>query len=161
MTLEEMIEIHIKISEDFANQIKNWIHITNTEKEAEADKRNFEAVKCAFERENALILFLKELQYMRIEAPKVADEAFKKGLQHGKEAAELAKPIYKYKTVRSFTSNCKTSNNDLIAAFNEGFEFVRASEVVDNSRGGYCDYIEYILRKEIVNQINEGGTETC
>ncbi len=150
MTLEEMIAIHIQISEDFANQIKNWIHITNTEKEAEADKRNFEAVKNAYSRENALIVFLKELQCMRIEASKVADEAYKKGLQHGKEAAELAKPIYIYKTVRSYTDNCKTQNSDLINAFKEGFEFVRASEVVNNS-GSYCDYIEYILRKEIVN----------
>ena len=150
MTLEEMIAIHIQISEDFANQIKDWIHITNTEKEAEADKRNFEAVKNAYSRENALIAFLKELQCMRIEASKVADEAYKKGLQHGKEASKLAKPNYTFKTVRSYTDDCKRQNTDLIKAFNEGFEFVRASEVVKNS-GSYCDYIEYILRKEIVN----------
>ena len=150
MTLEEMIVIHIEIRDDFINQIENWVHITNTEKEAEADKRNFEAVNRAFDRENALIGFLKELQCMRIEARKIAEEEYKKGLKHGKEAAELAKPIYTFKTVRSYTDNCKAQNNELIKAFNEGFEFVRASEVVKNS-GSYCDYIEYILRKEIVN----------
>lgn len=94
---------------------------------------------------------LIELLQTRRESRQIADEAYKKGLQNGKEAAELAKPIYQYKTVRSYTNNCDTRNKDLIAAFNEGFEFVRASEVVNNQRGGYCDYIEYILRKEIVN----------
>lgn len=93
---------------------------------------------------------LIELLETRRESREIADEAYKRGLQDGKEAAELAKPIYIYKTVRSYTDNCKTQNGELIKAFNEGFEFVRASEVVKNS-GSYCDYIEYILRKEIVN----------
>lgn len=93
---------------------------------------------------------LIELLETRRESSEIADEAYKRGLNDGKEAAELAKPIYIYKTVRSYTNNCDKLNKELIAAFKEGFEFVRASEVVKNSVG-YCDYIEYILRKEIVN----------
>lgn len=93
---------------------------------------------------------LIELLETRKESRQIADEAYEKGLQDGKEAAELTKPIYQYKTVRSYTDNCRATNNALIIALNEGFEFVRASEVVKNS-GNKCDYIEYILRKEIVN----------
>ena len=151
MTLEEMIEKQSKIRDDLFDTVKNWVHITNTDKEAEKDKNEYEAVKDALSIQNLLVKYLIELKETRKESREIADEAYKKGLQDGKEAAELAKPIYKYRTVRSFTSNCKTSNYDLIAAFNEGFEFVRASEVVNNKSGGYCDYIEYILRKEIVN----------
>lgn len=37
---------------------------------------------------------------------------------------------------------------NLDRAFSEGFEFVRASEVVENG-SGRCNYIEYIVRKEL------------
>ena len=55
---------------------------------------------------------------------------------------------YEYKVVRSYTDGSKARSKDLVAAFSDGYEFVRASEVVKNS-DGYCDYIEYILQKEV------------
>ena len=55
---------------------------------------------------------------------------------------------YKYKVVRSYTEDSTAKSKDLVAAFDDGYEFVRASEVVKNS-AGYCDYIEYILQKEV------------
>lgn len=55
---------------------------------------------------------------------------------------------YKYKMVRSFTSGNDISGKNLIEAFNDGWEFVRASDLIINTKG-YCDYIEYILRKEV------------
>lgn len=123
-------------------------YLANSENLNEEGKAEIErTIKQTEDITNCLI----ELLETRRESREIADEAYKRGLQDGKEAAELAKPIYIYKTVRSYTTNCDTKNKDLINAFNEGFEFVRASEVVNNSRGGYCDYIEYILRKEIVN----------
>lgn len=126
------------------NQRKQLANMENLTEEGRAQiehtiKHNEDITNC-----------LIELLETRRESREIADEAYKRGLQDGKEAAELAKPIYIYKTVRSYTDNCRTQNNELIKAFNEGFEFVRASEVVKNS-GSYCDYIEYILRKEIVN----------
>lgn len=54
---------------------------------------------------------------------------------------------YKYIIVRSYTDGCKTQDSDLAKAFNDGYEFVRASEVVKNDCG-FSNYIEYILRKE-------------
>lgn len=54
---------------------------------------------------------------------------------------------YKYLVVRSYANGSKTGMDDLISAFNNGFEFVRASEVVNNSKGCF-DYIEYILRRK-------------
>ena len=50
---------------------------------------------------------------------------------------------YKYKMVRSYTKG-----KELNEAFNDGWEFVRASDLIKNTNG-YCDYIEYILRKEV------------
>lgn len=55
---------------------------------------------------------------------------------------------YEYKVVRSYTDGTTSKSKDLVAAFNDGYEFVRASEVVKNSKD-YGDYIEYILQKEI------------
>lgn len=55
---------------------------------------------------------------------------------------------YKYKMVRSYTSGNNAKGKDLIEAFNDGWEFVRASDQITNAKG-YCDYIEYILRKEV------------
>lgn len=55
---------------------------------------------------------------------------------------------YRYKMVRSYTDGCKTAGNELDRAFYNGYEFVRASELVTNTNGK-CDYIEYILRQQI------------
>lgn len=57
---------------------------------------------------------------------------------------------YEYKAVRSYTDNCKTAQSRLDTALADGYEFVRASEVVKNS-GDHCDYIEYILRRRKQN----------
>ena len=56
---------------------------------------------------------------------------------------------YKYKMIRSYTDGCRTKGTDLHRAFEQGYEFVRASEVVKNDDDNYCDYIEYILRREV------------
>lgn len=121
-------------------QLEKMTELTGRATMLQTIKKNEDIMNC-----------LNELLETRRESREIADEAYKNGLQDGKEAAELAKPIYIYRTVRSYTTNCDKKNTELINAFNEGFEFVRASEVVNNSNGGYCDYIEYILRKEIVN----------
>ncbi len=55
---------------------------------------------------------------------------------------------YKYKMVRSYTSGNNKSGRDLNEAFDNGWEFVRASDLIKN-HSDYCDYIEYILRKEV------------
>lgn len=54
---------------------------------------------------------------------------------------------YKYKVVRSYTDGCSAEKKNLEKAFDDGYEFVRASELVENAHGK-CNYIEYILRKE-------------
>lgn len=91
------------------------------------------------------------------------EEAYQRGYERGRKAAtpdgqKATAPVkskYKYIVVRSYTDNCNAAETEVSNAFKNGFEFVRASDVVKN--GAYkCDYIEYILRKEI----NEGG-ETC
>ena len=56
-------------------------------------------------------------------------------------------PKYEYKVVRSYTDGCTLDRRELERAFKDGYEFVRASEVVENVHGK-CNYIEYILRKE-------------
>lgn len=58
---------------------------------------------------------------------------------------------YEYRVVRSYTDGCSAKGKALENAFTEGFEFVRASEVVPNYTGK-CDYIEYIVRKEVNNE---------
>ena len=60
---------------------------------------------------------------------------------------------YKYKVVRSYTGGCSASNKELSMLFSKGYEFVRASEVVEND-SGKCNYIEYIVRKEVGNDNN-------
>lgn len=55
---------------------------------------------------------------------------------------------YEYRVVRSYTDGCSAKNMYLDKAFSEGFEFVRASEVVSNSNGK-GDYIEYIVRRKV------------
>ncbi len=55
---------------------------------------------------------------------------------------------YEYRVVRSYTDGCSAKSMWLDKAFSEGFEFVRASEVVKNAKEK-CDYIEYIVRREI------------
>ena len=50
----------------------------------------------------------------------------------------------KYMVARSYTLD----STELKSALDDGYEFVMASEVVENSKG-YCNYIEYILRKEV------------
>ena len=54
---------------------------------------------------------------------------------------------YEYKVVRSFAHVCGEA--DLQSAFNQGYEFVRASEPIKFSGDCSNDYIEYILRKEV------------
>ena len=60
----------------------------------------------------------------------------------------LSTPLYQAKMIAD-AGTVLSQNED---ALKNGFEFVRASELIE-SHGGYCDYIEYILRKEV----NEGG----
>ena len=55
---------------------------------------------------------------------------------------------YQYKVVRSYTDGCTARDKEITEAFASGYEFVRASEVVENDRGK-CRYIEYIVRKEV------------
>ena len=57
---------------------------------------------------------------------------------------------YQYKVARSYTGGCTASDKELSRLFSEGYEFVRASEVVENDHGK-CNYIEYIVRKEVDN----------
>ena len=52
----------------------------------------------------------------------------------------------KYKVVRSYGPSANGRNTELQEAFEEGYEFVRASEYIEG-RTGYAGYIEYILRK--------------
>jgi hypothetical protein len=58
---------------------------------------------------------------------------------------------YEYRVVRSYTDGCLAKATALEKAFAEGFEFVRASEVVANY-SGKSGYIEYIVRKEVNNE---------
>lgn len=55
--------------------------------------------------------------------------------------------MYKYKVVRSFGPSSNGRNAELQEAFEEGYEFVRASEYIEG-RSGYAGYIEYILRRK-------------
>ena len=80
------------------------------------------------------------------------EESYKNGFTDGQKATAPVKRKYKYIVVRSYTENSQTKAKKLEDALKNGFEFVRASELIE-SHGGYCDYIEYILRKEV----NEGG----
>ena len=57
-------------------------------------------------------------------------------------------PKYEYKVVRSFGPGCSIGGNKVSNAFNEGWEFVRASEFIQDNNSSY-GYIEYILRREI------------
>ena len=53
----------------------------------------------------------------------------------------------KYKVVRSYGPSANGRSAELQEAFEEGYEFVRASEYIEG-RTGYAGYIEYILRKK-------------
>ena len=54
----------------------------------------------------------------------------------------------KYKVVRSYNPACMTSYSDLEKAFEDGWQFVRASDYVEKN-AGCSGYIEYILCKEV------------
>lgn len=68
-------------------------------------------------------------------------------IQHGDIVLKEEKPTYEYTVVRSFASGCKEKCHELYQDLKNGWEVVRASEVVKNDHG-YSDYIEYILRRE-------------
>jgi len=53
-----------------------------------------------------------------------------------------------YKVVRSYGPSSNGKTVELEKAFEEGYEFVRASEYIEASKG-YAGYIEYILCKEV------------
>ena len=57
---------------------------------------------------------------------------------------------YQYRVARSYTDGCTAKSEEISRLFSEGYEFVRASEVVENDHGK-CNYIEYIVRKEVDN----------
>lgn len=60
-------------------------------------------------------------------------------------------PKYEYKVVRSFGPGSSKCSDSLTEAFNEGWEFVRASDYIpnyDNGRYTYYGFIEYVLRRE-------------
>lgn len=65
-----------------------------------------------------------------------------------RQLSETKKEV-RYKVVRSYTSGNLSRSTELKQAFNDGYEFVRASEVVESSDG---NFIEYILRKEVGNE---------
>ena len=59
---------------------------------------------------------------------------------------------YKYKVVRTYDDGNNSEMSELTSAFDDGYEFVRASEYVPEAN--YIErrrygYIEYILRKEV------------
>lgn len=150
-TLNDMIEAQRKIYQDLEDTLNNWIHVIpnnfNNE-EVEKDVKEFKAVENETFNQRKIYDFLIELQETRKESRTFAEDAYKRGLQDGEEREKNNKPLYKYKLVRSYTSDCSAKEKEVVEAFNNGYEFVRASEVVKNG-GGNCDYIEYILRKEI------------
>lgn len=78
------------------------------------------------------------------------DLGYVKGLEDGKQQAQAEAVEYEYIAVRSYTDGCNTSGTRLYKALEKGYEFVRASEVVKNSKD-YSDYIEYILRRRKQN----------
>ena len=78
------------------------------------------------------------------------DFGYTKGLEDGKKQAQTEAIEYEYIAVRSYTDGCNTSMTKLSTALAKGYEFVRASEVVKNSKD-YSDYIEYILRRRKQN----------
>lgn len=57
-------------------------------------------------------------------------------------------PKYEYKVVRSHGPGCSIGSNRVNNAFNEGWEFVKASEFIPDNNNSY-GYIEYVLRREI------------
>lgn len=150
-TLNDMIEAQRKIYQDLEDTLNNWIHVIpnnfNNE-EVEKDVKEYKAVENETFNQRKIYDFLIELQETRKESRTIAEDAYKRGLQDGEEREKNNKPLYKYKLVRSYTDNCSVREKEVVEALNNGYEFVRASEVVKNS-GSNCDYIEYILRKEI------------
>ena len=149
--LNDMIEAQRKIYQDFEDTLNNWIHVIPNDfnaKEVEKDQKEYEAVENETFNQRKIYDFLIELQETRKESRTIADESYKRGLQDGEERGNNNKPLYKYKLVRSYTDNCSVKEEEVVEAFNNGYEFFRASEVVKNG-SGKCDYIEYILRKEI------------
>lgn len=64
-----------------------------------------------------------------------------------KQLSESKKEV-RYKVVRSYSPNKPFSRLELTVSFNDGWEFVRASEYVP-AKGKKGGYIEYILRKEV------------
>lgn len=84
------------------------------------------------------------------------EEAYTKGYADGRKATPPVKHKYKYIVVRSYTDNCAANKTDVENAFKNGFEFVHASEVVQNG-GSRCNYIEYILRKEVNTEDEKNG----
>lgn len=70
------------------------------------------------------------------------------------QIAELTatKKEVRYKVVRSYSPSEPFSRLELSVAFNDGWEFVRASEYIPK-KGRKGGYIEYILRREV--EINE------
>ena len=57
----------------------------------------------------------------------------------------------KYCVVRSYGSGSYAKSKELVEAFNNGWQFVRASEYAPD-RGDKVGYIEYILEKEVDNE---------
>ena len=53
-----------------------------------------------------------------------------------------------YKVVRSYGPNSIAQTKNLVEAFEEGYQFVRASEYIEGERDK-AGYIEYILKREI------------
>lgn len=84
------------------------------------------------------------------------EESYKNGFTDGQKATAPVKHKYKYIVVRSYTDNCAANKTDVKNAFKNGFEFVHASEVVQNG-GSRCNYIEYILRKEVNTEDEKNG----
>lgn len=70
------------------------------------------------------------------------------GLPPVEDIPAIKQKKVEYKVVRSYNPACNTSYRDLEKAFEDGWQFVRASDYVEKN-GGCSGYIEYILIKEV------------
>lgn len=154
-TIADAIEATAAELEKLNDTLNNWVDDTHDP----IDDKYYEALKTRAVLNDHVLRWLVELRDIKNgnDAAKF-EEIYQRGYERGRKAAtpdgqKATAPVkrkYKYIVVRSYADN-KTS---VKKAFENGFEFVRASDIVPN---GISNYIEYILRKEI----NGGGETTC
>lgn len=76
-----------------------------------------------------------------------ATDKEKEAIDYAQSALRKGNSEYEYREVRSYCPNSKTSDNHLKEYFQNGYEFVRASEFIP-PQGDKTGYIEYILRRK-------------